>query len=141
VVLIGHSLGGNNAIAAAARLGQAGVIVHLVVTIDPTAPPPVPANVRRAVNYFLSAPQSGLPQGVAIAAGAGFRGQISNADLSTGRPDLAGDGLTHTSIDVRPAGRPAPMNVRDPGRMRSAPSASRHFNRFGVTLRQAWAQK
>ncbi|MGL4727855.1 MAG: GDSL-type esterase/lipase family protein [Bosea sp. (in: a-proteobacteria)] len=98
LVLIGHSLGGNNALALAAWLGQAGVRVSLVITIDPTVPPAVPANVSKVVNYYLSADGWGVP----VRAAQGFRGELINADLSAGRRDLADDGTTHYTIDDAP---------------------------------------
>ena len=76
IVLIGHSLGGSAVLAMAEQLGGAGVQVALVVTIDPTSATPASANVRRAINLYIS---SGM--GVAIARGPNFRGQLQNLDF------------------------------------------------------------
>lgn len=51
IKIIGHSLGGSAAIAMAEELGQSGVPVQLVVTLDPTGGSSVPSNVRRSVNF------------------------------------------------------------------------------------------
>jgi pimeloyl-ACP methyl ester carboxylesterase len=95
LVLIGHSLGGNDIISMAARLGQGGVGVDLLIPIDATAPSPVPANVRRVVNYYQSANGFG-----SIVVGARqFRGNLINSDLSANRRDLASSDIGHTTID------------------------------------------
>src|SRR5262249_30894744 len=49
VVFVGHSRGGRQSLFAAERLGHEGVRVDLVLTADVAIPPPVPANVTRAV--------------------------------------------------------------------------------------------
>ena len=51
IMIIGHSLGGGAAVAMAAELGQAGVPVQLVVTLDPVGGSQVSSNVRRSVNF------------------------------------------------------------------------------------------
>ncbi|MCX7323406.1 MAG: hypothetical protein NTZ14_03020 [Hyphomicrobiales bacterium] len=98
LVLIGHSLGGNDIILLAEKLGRNGVPVDLLIPVDATAPNPVPANVMRATNYFQSNNGFGSP----LRAGPGFRGQLINADLVTNRPDLNSAELGHTSIDKSP---------------------------------------
>ncbi len=95
LVLIGHSLGANDIISMAARLGRAGVGVDLLIPVDATAPPPVPANVRRVVNFY----QSSNGFGSLVVGGAGFRGSLTNADLAGNRRDLASANLGHTTID------------------------------------------
>jgi hypothetical protein len=54
IVLIGHSRGGRHAVDAARELHQAGIRVDLLVCLDTTLLPAVPANVRQAVNIFWS---------------------------------------------------------------------------------------
>lgn len=95
LVLIGHSLGANDIISMAARLGQMGVAVDLLIPIDATAPPPVPGNVRRVVNYL----QSSNGFGTVVVGGPDFRGRLVNADASGNRRDLATSDLGHTTID------------------------------------------
>ena len=51
IMIVGHSLGGGAAVEMAAELGQAGVPVQLVVTLDPVGWSPVSSNVRRSVNF------------------------------------------------------------------------------------------
>src|SRR5260370_35239143 len=54
IIIIGHSLGADAAIAMAQRLGAAGGPVALLVTFSAVDAAPVAANVARAVNYFQS---------------------------------------------------------------------------------------
>lgn len=65
VKIVGHSLGGSAAAAMANALGQAGVPVQLVVTLDPTGGAMSLPNVRRAVNFF---PRAGEDHFTVIAA-------------------------------------------------------------------------
>jgi thioesterase domain-containing protein len=94
-VLIGHSLGGNDVVSMAEKLGRHGIVVDLLIPVDATAPAPIPANVRRAVNYF----QAGNGWSSPIRPGAGFRGQLVNADLESNRRDLNDGSVGHISID------------------------------------------
>ncbi len=89
IIIIGHSLGADAAIAMAQRLGAAGVPVSLLVTFSPTDSAPVSANVARAVNYF----QSNSAWHGQITRGAGFRGALENVDLAQ-MP-----GITHFNIE------------------------------------------
>lgn len=92
IVLIGHSLGGNNALRLAAALGQQGKTIDLVIPLDSTLPQAVPANVRRLTHIYL--PRSG--SGRMAQAGAGFRGRLIHVDLDL----LMGkDAPGHTAID------------------------------------------
>jgi len=50
IMIVGHSLGGDAAVAMAAELGRAGVPVQLVATLDPVGGSEVSSNVRRSVN-------------------------------------------------------------------------------------------
>jgi pimeloyl-ACP methyl ester carboxylesterase len=52
IMIVGHSLGGGAAAEMAAELGQAGVPVQLVVTLDPVGGSQVSSNVRRSVNFL-----------------------------------------------------------------------------------------
>lgn len=51
IMIVGHSLGGGAAVAMAAELGQAGVPVQLVVTLDPVGGSQVSSNVCRSANF------------------------------------------------------------------------------------------
>ena len=93
VVIIGHSLGANDAFRMAERLGDFGVTVPLIITYDPTAPMSVGRNVARVVNFYSST--NGW--GTSIERGPGFRGSLNNIDLSR-RGEIG-----HTDIDKSPA--------------------------------------
>jgi hypothetical protein len=93
VVIIGHSLGANDAFQMAARLNDFGITVPLIIAYDPTATMSVPRNVSRVVNFYSST--NGW--GVSVARGPGFRGSLSNIDLSR-RGEMG-----HTDIDKSPA--------------------------------------
>jgi hypothetical protein len=88
-VIVGHSLGANDAIRMAALLGQYKINVPLVITYDPTASMLVSGNVSRVVNFY----QSNNGWGARIAPGQGFHGSLSNIDLARD-PDIG-----HVSID------------------------------------------
>ena len=64
------------------------IAVDLLVTLAPLLQEPVPSNVVRAMNYFQN-PGWGAP----LVAGRGFRGKLSNIDVSS---DLT---ITHINID------------------------------------------
>jgi pimeloyl-ACP methyl ester carboxylesterase len=95
IVLIGHSLGGDDVIKLADRLKGAGIWVDLLIPVDPVSPAAVPANVRRVVNYYQSNNGWGQP----VRAGPGFRGALVNADLESSRRDLRDVDTGHTTID------------------------------------------
>jgi pimeloyl-ACP methyl ester carboxylesterase len=78
-VLIGHSMGADAALKVAVRLNASRIAVPLVVCFDPTSfslvfgPPPVPANVARALCFYQKI--SPLGRGV-LKAGPGFKGAL-----------------------------------------------------------------
>lgn len=78
-VLIGHSMGADAALKVAAGLAAHGVWVPLVACFDPTAfrllfgPPPVPANVARALCFYQKI--TPLGRGV-LRPGPGFNGAL-----------------------------------------------------------------
>jgi hypothetical protein len=76
IILIGHSLGADEVVSMASRLGQAGIPVVLLVTLDPVVNLELPGNVRRSFNYFVS---DGI--GHAIARGKRARGVLVNRDF------------------------------------------------------------
>jgi hypothetical protein len=88
IILIGHSLGSNAVAGIATTLGQQNIPVDLVVTFDVTEPTRVSANVKQFVNFFQ---YNGF--GRPVSAGAGFRGELQNIDLSSD------SSLTHGNID------------------------------------------
>jgi hypothetical protein len=78
VVLVGHSLGANNAIRVAQELKKSGIAVTYLATLAATAPPRVPSNVRKVTNYYFS---SG-GWGKIVYASPDFRGVIENLDYA-----------------------------------------------------------
>ncbi len=122
IVLIGHSLGGNNALRLAAALGQNGKAVDLVIPLDSTLPQAVPANVRRLTHIYL--PRSG--SGRVAWAGAGFRGKLTNIDLdqvlgadAPGHTAIDKSGWVHRQVMAEIAALPAP-NVAKPAKTGAA---------------------
>lgn len=89
IAIIGHSFGGDAAVWLAEQLHAANVPVRLLVVFDATAAARVPANVRQAINFYLSPGGTGVP----LQGGPGFKGTISNRNLN-GTPEII-----HTNID------------------------------------------
>jgi alpha-beta hydrolase superfamily lysophospholipase len=73
VIIIGHSLGANDAISMAETMNKLKAPVALVVLFGPTEYMKAPANVARVVNYYQS--------GVVVVKGPGFKGSLSNVNL------------------------------------------------------------
>lgn len=88
IILIGHSLGSNSTIQLATRIGQANIVVDLIVTFDRTQPLDVPNNVVHFINFYQ---KNGF--GKAATPGQGFHGELNNIDLTASRD------LDHVSID------------------------------------------
>lgn len=78
VILVGHSLGANAVISIAERLADQGIPVDYMAIFAATDPDPVPANVRRVVNYYFETNGWGEP----LRPGPGFRGSLVNKDFS-----------------------------------------------------------
>lgn len=84
-VLIGHSMGADAALKVAVRLNASRVAVPLLVCFDPTSfrllfgPPPVPANVARALCFYQKI--SPLGRGI-LKAGPGFTGTLVQERVS-----------------------------------------------------------
>jgi hypothetical protein len=89
VVIIGHSLGANNAILIANALKKEGIQVDLIVSLASTARMTVPSNVRNVVNYYFS---SG-GWGYIFEGESGFTGNLNNMDMSN-HP-----GVGHFTVD------------------------------------------
>ena len=75
IIIIGHSLGANDAITMAQEMKALNAPVALVVLFGPTEDMKAPSNVARVVNYYQN--------GVAIGKGKGFTGSISNINLDS----------------------------------------------------------
>lgn len=79
IMAMGHSAGGDAALAFAWKLKRAGVPVSLIVAFDPTRKAPdVPNNVDRFINIYQSLNFFG---GGYIRASSDFRGHFSTVDL------------------------------------------------------------
>ncbi|MCB1384992.1 MAG: hypothetical protein KDJ80_03545 [Nitratireductor sp.] len=89
IIIMGHSLGGNESSKFANYLGSRGVEVSLVVAFDPVETGHVGANIDRVVNYYL--PKTNEDN--RIHASAGFTGTIENIDVTT---DTS---ITHTNVE------------------------------------------
>ena len=74
IIIVGYSMGGNDAVQLSRALATAGIPVDLLVTLDPTVPPPVPSNVARAVDLYQT--RAGF-RGVPLTPDPGFRGGLS----------------------------------------------------------------
>jgi hypothetical protein len=79
IVLIGHSMGGDSALAFAQRLNSENIPVSLLVTYDPTRiADDVPPNVERYINIFQS---SNIMGGGNVVQAARFRGHYASFNL------------------------------------------------------------
>ena len=80
ITLIGHSMGGDSAVAFAAYLNAADIPVSLLVTYDPSRfAGYVPSNVQRYINIYQSLSVMG---GGDIVSGGGFHGHYASINLS-----------------------------------------------------------
>lgn len=89
IVIIGHSLGANNAILIASALKKKGIQVDLIVSLASTAPMTVPSNVRNVFNFYF---ESG-GWGHIFKGESDFAGRLNNVDMSN-RP-----GMGHFTLD------------------------------------------
>ena len=120
VVIVGHSLGGNESSKFANYLAERKVPVSLVVAFDPVETGHVGPKIRKVVNYYLpkSADNRILPK-------EGFNGDIKNIDVTVD------SSITHTNVDKNPEfqgatltsianltkkARPTVVENRSPGR-------------------------
>ncbi|MCB1417403.1 MAG: hypothetical protein KDJ64_13445, partial [Nitratireductor sp.] len=88
IVIMGHSLGGNDAPKLANYLGRRGIKVSYVVTFDPTRRGYFGKNVGRVVNFYLTHDDDNR-----LYKSAGFTGTLQNISMD------GKDGITHTSIE------------------------------------------
>ena len=87
IAIVGHSLGAGAGVEMADQLGQAGVKVGLVVTVDPVDKTTVPANVRTLENFYVSG-----GAGQTVERSGGFHGALQNIDMS------AEPGMDHVAV-------------------------------------------
>jgi len=100
LVLIGHSYGADDALRIARELEKSGVVVDLLITLDPVTPPRVPKNVRRCRNYFQSnGVADRLPWLRGVPVQASTSDQVMNIDLRKDRRDLLERDTNHFNIE------------------------------------------
>ncbi len=93
LIIMGHSLGGNESSKFANYLAANGVKVDLVVTFDPVETGRVGSNIGEVVNYYLPMQKTDNR----IHAAAGFEGVLKNIDVT-------GDAsITHTNVEKNAA--------------------------------------
>jgi hypothetical protein len=90
VIIMGHSLGGNDAPKMATYLGRRGVRVAYVATFDPTEPSYVGKNIGKVVNYYLPNDNNRVYRS------AGFTGTLDNVNVTR-------MGVSHTTIEKSPS--------------------------------------
>jgi LysM domain len=91
IVLIGHSMGGYCVLKFSEMLQAQGIRVSLAVIIEPPQiSPPVPLNIERCINIFLS---KDLLGGSHIKTAQGYQGHFASFDLSRH------DEVYHVNID------------------------------------------
>lgn len=94
LVIVGHSFGANAALMLAYKLGEKGVPVDLVVTVDPTVSRPVTSSVKRYLNIY----QSGNGLGEALDA-KGVNPKAVDNDNARTNAALNRPGITHFTMD------------------------------------------
>jgi hypothetical protein len=99
VVFVGHSCGGRSALFAAEELRAAGIEVRLLVCIDVTLPPPVPGNVRRAINIRRT--RRRLYPAMPLVAAAGTETVLENIDLDAADSPIDPRWVCHLNITSR----------------------------------------
>jgi hypothetical protein len=101
IVLIGHSLGADDAIKIARRLDAEKIPVDLLITVDPTRPDPVPGNVKVCYNYYQPSvfDWTTMVRGVALVLDPGAKTQLYNINIRKDRTDLLEWDTNHVNID------------------------------------------
>jgi hypothetical protein len=106
LVLIGHSYGADDVVRIARKLEPHNIKVDLMITVDATTPPELPANVGICYNYYQSQVLTdGIPmfRGIPLRKAPGAeRVVLYNVDLRRDRKDLLVDGTNHINIDKNP---------------------------------------
>ncbi|HVT88647.1 MAG TPA: hypothetical protein VHD56_07345 [Tepidisphaeraceae bacterium] len=104
LVLIGHSYGADDVVTIANVLDKQGIKVDLLVTIDATVPPKVPANVAVCYNYFQSNATDVIPmfRGIPLEHQPGANGKLYNIDVRKNGKELLEPGTNHINIDKNP---------------------------------------
>ena len=106
LVLAGHSMGGDDQIRVAQLLARDNIAVDLLILIDPNAPPVVPANVKRCVNFYKSQPgRDAVPifRGVPVRVADPARTRVANIDLRTTGIVSGAESIDHFNISATTA--------------------------------------
>jgi pimeloyl-ACP methyl ester carboxylesterase len=101
LILVGHSIGADDQVRVAKRLGEGNVPVDLLILVDPTVPPPIPPNVRHCVNIFKSHPGiDTVPafRGVRVRAADPARTLVENINLRTTEVEFDTRVINHFNI-------------------------------------------
>jgi hypothetical protein len=103
LVLVGHSYGADDVVGIARVLDEKNIPVDLLVTLDPTTPPAVPKNVKRAYNLYQPNTLDALPflRGIPLKAEEDFKGKLENVNIRKDRTDLLDDDVNHFNIEKK----------------------------------------
>jgi pimeloyl-ACP methyl ester carboxylesterase len=96
IIFVGHSCGGRYALYAAEELRQAGILVDLILCLDVALPPPVPSNVKVAINLYLT--RFRLYPARPLVAAPDSSSHIMNIDLNSADSPVCPDGLHHLNF-------------------------------------------
>jgi hypothetical protein len=102
LVLLGHSWGADDQIRVAQQLKEEGIIVDLLVLIDPVTPPLVPTNVKRVYCVYKSHPETdAVPfwRGVSVAVADPAVTPVVNIDLRTDDVGFDTSTINHINIE------------------------------------------
>jgi hypothetical protein len=102
LVLLGHSWGADDMVRVSQHLKAEGIMVDLLVLIDPVTPPAAPANVKRVYCVYKSHPESDwMPfwRGVAASVEDGEVTQLENIDLRTAEVPFDTGDISHPYVD------------------------------------------
>jgi len=96
IILIGHSLGADVTFSIATALQPLKIPVALIISFDPTGKGPVPANVRKTINFYTGGGNMWAP----VIPAPGFRGDLANINVRQG--EAAVKGIGHFNIEKSP---------------------------------------
>ena len=101
IVLIGHSLGADDAIKISKMLEKENIPVDLLITVDATRPPQVPGNVKLCYNYYQPSifDGTGILRGVPLELEPGAKTVLYNYNIRGERKDLLEWDTNHVNID------------------------------------------
>jgi pimeloyl-ACP methyl ester carboxylesterase len=101
LVIVGHSYGADDALLLARKLGEHGIPVDLVVTLDPVTPPKAPASVKQVYNIYQPSLLDKLPffRGVALEPESPEARNLVNVNIRAERRDLLKDDTDHFNIE------------------------------------------